>query len=109
MAQQKILTKAIERKLPATYSQEKKSPDEVRIYLKVFNPYGRGRWYATEYDPVTEVCFGYVTGMGTDELGYFSLAEMKACRVPPFGLPLERDAHWDDSTTLQQVMDGTVV
>ena len=103
---QKILTKAIEKKLPALYSQEAKPANETRIYLKLFNPYGVGRWYATEYDPASGLCFGYVTGLGHDELGSFSLDELKALRVPPFGLPIERDAHWDDKITLQQVMDG---
>ena len=38
------------------------------------------------------------------ELGYFSLDELESVRGR-FGLKIERDLHWDDTTTLKTVMD----
>lgn len=108
MAKAKMLTKEIEKKLPPLRSQEDKDPSEVRVYLKVFNPYGGGRWYVTEYDAAERLGFGYVTGLGDDELGYISLEELEGVRVGPFKLPLERDQWWDDKTTLADVMSGKV-
>ena len=50
-----------------------------------------------------------MTGLGDDELGYFSLTELEAVRLTPFRFPLERDAHWSDKTTLAEVMSGAAV
>lgn len=48
MAKHKLLTKDIEKKLPALRSQDGKSPAQVRVVAKFFNPCGAGTWYATE-------------------------------------------------------------
>jgi len=67
-------------------------PDPI-IVAKFFNPSGSGTWYATEYDPETKICFGYVTGLGYDEWGDFSIDELESVKCPPFGLPIERDLY----------------
>lgn len=60
------------------------------IITKFFDPMGSGTWYVSEYEPDTNICFGYVTGLGHNEWGYFSLAELEAIERP-FGLKIERD------------------
>lgn len=101
----KLLTQAILKKLPALYTNEDKPAAEVKIPVKFFNPMGAGTWYATEYDPEQRLAFGYaVIFAGEGELGYFSLNELEAVRLP-FGLKIERDLHWDPNTTLKAVMD----
>ena len=99
----KLLTKAILKKLPPMRSQEHTPSDQVRIPVKFFNPTGAGTWYATEYDPDTRMFFGYAH-ITDGELGYFSLDELEAFRGR-FGLGIERDAHWDSTTTLKTIMD----
>jgi hypothetical protein len=88
----KLITKAIEKALPPLYATEDVPLDEKIVHLKIFNPYGAGTWLIFEYNPETEIAFG-LCDVGTPELGYVSLAELKSVKVPPFGLPLERDAH----------------
>jgi hypothetical protein len=101
----KLLTPEIQAALPAPYSQESKAASEVTVPVKFFNPCGAATWYATEYDPEARVFFGYALLFpGEGELGYFSLDELEAVRLP-FGLKIERDLHWDTETTLQAVMD----
>ena len=56
------------------YSQEKNKDPLVSIRL--FNAYGNGAWYLTEYNPKTRIAFGYVTGLFVDEWGYTSISEM---------------------------------
>ena len=73
------------------YSQEKE--DDPLVVSKFFNPMGAGTWYLTEYNPEDHLAFGYVTGLGEDELGYISLDEMEGIRLPG-GLTLERDLYW---------------
>jgi len=73
------------------YSQEKE--DDPLVVSKFFNPVGAGTWYLTEYNPEDHLAFGYVTGLGEDELGYISLDEMEGIRLPG-GLTLERDLYW---------------
>ena len=58
-------------------------------------------WLLSELDPESNVAFGLCDlGFGTPELGYVSLDELKALKFPPFGLPIERDMHWEANKTL---------
>ena len=61
------------------------------IIAKFFNPCGSQTWYVISYDESSNCCFGYVTGMFEDELGYFSIDELESLQVPPFGMRIERD------------------
>ena len=65
------------------------------IVAKFFDPCGSATWYATEYDPETQECFGYVTGLACDEWGSFSIDELSSIKRP-FGLGIERDIHFDE-------------
>ncbi|GAA0308386.1 hypothetical protein GCM10009087_17990 [Sphingomonas oligophenolica] len=59
--------------------------------LKLFNPLGAATWLATELDSDGDTLFGLADlGFGYPELGYFSLSEIAALRLP-FGLGIERD------------------
>jgi len=82
----KLLTKEIERKLPKLYETENES--DPTAHVKFFTPDGNWTWYATEYDGEDRF-FGLVQGH-EDELGYFSLSELKRVRGL-LGLPVERD------------------
>lgn len=100
----KLLTKAIEKKLPALYTNEKKKADQVPVIVKFFNPTGAGTWYATEYSPEDRVFFGFAEIFpGEGELGYFSLDELSEFKGR-FGLGIERDLHWNSTTTLADVL-----
>jgi len=48
------------------------------VIAKFFNPFGSATWYATEYDPETNTCYGYVTGLIEDEWGDFSIDALEA-------------------------------
>ena len=85
----KLLTKEILNRIPASSEDS----DDPVIHVKFFTPDSSWTWYATEYDPETEIFFGLVDGLDR-ELGYFSLAELKSARGP-LGLPIERDMHFD--------------
>ena len=99
----KLLTKELEKALPALYSQE--SNADPMVISKFFTPDAGWTWYAIEGSPVDEdgfydtdkpkvdfVFFGLVSGVEV-ELGYFSLSELKSVRGK-FGLPVERDLHF---------------
>lgn len=51
------------------------------LCAKLFFPVGSGAWYITEYNPITFKAFGYVTGMGVDEWGYFSVSELFEVKI----------------------------
>jgi hypothetical protein len=97
----KLLTKAIEKKLPKLYANENKSPDQIKVPVKFFTPWSNWTWYATEYDPIERRFFGLVCGF-EKEFGYFSLDELMAVKGK-FGLKIERDLWFDPNTTLQDV------
>ncbi len=101
----KIFTKEILKKLPQLYANEEKSPEEIKVPLKLFNPSGVGTWYITEYNPETGIAFGWCD-LGYSELGYVDLNELLSIRFKPFGLKVERDLYWDSNTTLAEVMAG---
>jgi len=82
----KLITKEIEVKIPALYSNEGKTSAEVMVTAKFFFPYGLGTWYMTEYDPDTRTAFG-LCDIGFPELGYFNIDELKTNGI-------ERDMHF---------------
>ena len=91
----RLLTKQLEKRIARVGSQEQKK-DPV-IIAKFFNPIGSGTWYATEYDPVDKMFFGYVSIFGNwnDEWGYFSLSELESF-TGRLGLGIERDLYWTE-------------
>ena len=89
----KLMTKAIEKKMPALYATEGISEPNKRAFVKYFNPVGSATWYGVEYDPDERIFFGYVDYI-EKEWGYFSLDELEALRLP-FGLRIERDLHFE--------------
>lgn len=90
----KLITKQLEKRF-AQLGNQSESKDPI-IVAKLFNPSGSVTWYITEYDPNTNIAFGYVTGLYQNEWGYFSLTELASIKCPPFGLPLERDRCFDE-------------
>ena len=104
----KLLTKALEKKLPELYATEGTPVEEKKAVVKFFDPTGRGTWYGCEYDK-EDTFFGYwVSPLGSDcdEWGYFSLAELKSVRGK-MGLGIERDLHWDSNTPMGKVLGTT--
>ncbi len=91
----KMMTKEVEKALPALYSQEEVS-DPVCV-LKYFTPWTNWTWYFTEGNKENEDWrfFGkVVSSMCPDgELGYTMLSEMTAVNGPG-GLKIERDMYW---------------
>jgi len=85
----KLLTKAIEKKLPKLYSQEnEKNP---KIIVKFFHPMSSYTWYAYEGERQENgdwLFFGLVDGH-EKELGYFTLEQLEEIKV--MGLGVERD------------------
>ena len=67
--------------IPALYTNDNYNyNDGVLAPAKLFSPYTGWRWYITEGDPETGLCFGLVEGFET-ELGYFDLTDL-ASRYP---------------------------
>ncbi len=89
----KLLTKDLERQLPALYATENVLEEDKIAVVKFFSPIGSATWYGVEYNPEERVFFGYVIGLGEDEWGYFSLTELEGVRLR-WGLKIERDKFW---------------
>ncbi len=99
----KLLTKAIEAKLPALYTNEDKPKEETPIIVKFFDPTGRYTFYVTEGEKREDgdwLFFGYVESAITpdfDELGYTTLSELESVKGK-LGLGIERDLHYEGHT-----------
>ena len=106
---QKLLTKEVLKKLPPLYSNDGKKPEDVKIIVKFFNPYGVGTWYITEYDPDEKLFFG-VADLGMQEnreLGYISQKELFGLKR--FGRTMvERDMYFGFKHTLKEVLNREV-
>ncbi len=70
---------------------EQKDVIDPIIVATFFNPSGPEIWYAISYNEDKNVCYGYVSGFGCDEPGYFSIDELEALVIPPFGIRIARD------------------
>jgi len=90
----KLLTEELRRQLPPLGSQDGKGGKAVAL-AKLFTPSSSWTWFIVEGDG-EDICFGLVDGH-EKELGYFSLKELESVRGP-FGLPIERDIHWQPKT-----------
>ena len=90
----KLLTKAIEKKLPEPLSTDGQG-DAAIAQVKFFCPWNQWTWYAMEFDG-KDTFFGYVKGF-ENELGYFNLNELKDIEGP-WGLKIERDLYFKPQT-----------
>ncbi|MFA5759645.1 MAG: DUF2958 domain-containing protein [Clostridia bacterium] len=88
----KLLTKAIEKIIPALLSQDGKG-ENTMAYVKFF--LGSFTWYATEYSPEEKLFFGKTfSHMSPEgELGYFSLDELSQVKNR-YGCGVERDLYF---------------
>ena len=60
------------------------------VVARYFYPAWAATWYATEYDPDSEIFYGFATGLGFPEWGSFSLREWIDFEGT-LGLKIERD------------------
>ena len=98
----KLFTKGIDKKLFAQFPKGG-SLEGQKVIAKVFNPYGRGRWYIMNSDPDEP---NYLWGIvqlfeGEPEVGSFSREELENIRVGAFKLPLERDLYFDEMDAME--------
>jgi hypothetical protein len=78
---------------------------DFKPVVKLFTPDAQCTWLLTELDPDHELAFGLCDlGMGEPELGYVSLTELRTVRGE-FGLPVERDEHFEADKTLSAYAD----
>jgi len=104
-----LLTKENRQALAAMRTTDGLDPRQTKVPVKFFTPDSNWTWYAWEVEDVAAMdgqpdtlFFGLVCGF-EKELGYFSLGELRSARGP-LGLPIERDAHWDASKTVFDVL-----
>lgn len=105
----KLMTKEIEKKLPALYANEDKKPEDIKVVVKFFHPFSNWSWYATEGDKQENgdwLFFGWVDG-DFPELGYFTLSQLKEVKV--MGLGMERDKYYGYGHTLAEVIEESRV
>jgi hypothetical protein len=93
----KLFTKSIDNKLFAQFPKGG-SLEGQKVIAKIFNPYGRGRWYVMNSDPDDpDYLWGIVELFeGEPEVGGFSRSELENLKVGKFRLPLERDLYFDE-------------
>ena len=91
-----LLTKAITGKLPVHGSTDGQG-EEAIAQVKLFTPWTGWTWYGIEYDPEREEMYGLTVSPSEQELGTFSLAELRAIKGP-FFLKIERDIYFTPKT-----------
>lgn len=89
----KLLTQELRNRLPAMHAQEHVA-DPI-VHAKFFGGTS-ATWFVLEFCPIEEQFFGFACLGDTElaELGHFGLRELEELRIPPFGLPVERDLYW---------------
>ena len=94
----KLMTKELGETIPAIRSTANaEDNDAVLARAKLFCPYNGWRWYITEWDVETGLCFGLVEGFET-EVGYFELTELAEATVFGSVPAVERDLYWKPTT-----------
>ena len=94
----KLMTKELGDTIPAIGANEDAADyDAVLAPAKLFSPYTGWRWYITEWEAETGLCFGLVEGFEV-ELGYFELTELSEVTVFGSVPAVERDLYWEPQT-----------
>jgi len=97
----KLFTKDINQKLFAQY-RIGSNLNNQKVVAKIFNPYGKGRWYLLNSDPNDPDYLWAIVKMGDEvEIGSVSRRELESIRIKPFGLPLERDMYFNDRNAME--------
>lgn len=90
----KLFSKEVDKKLFRQYPMGS-DLDKQYVVTKIFNPYGRGRWYLINSDPDDPDYIWAIVQMGDIvEVGSVSRRELESIRIKPFNLPLERDLYF---------------
>ena len=91
---QKLIKKAIERKLEKTPLYSTDGKKNAKSICKFFNPCGMGTWYVFEGNklPNGDWEFFGIAELYEKELGYFLLSDLTNLKLP-FGLKIERDIY----------------
>lgn len=98
----KLLTKPIIRKLKLNWD---KDYEHCRPVAKLFGG-GACTWLVMAMDEDDDTLLALCDlGMGSPELGYVSLKDLQSLKFPPFGLPVERDIHWEASQSMKKYCD----
>jgi hypothetical protein len=101
----RLFTKDIDKKLFAQYQKGSDLSTQM-VVAKIFNPYGRGRWYLLNSDERDPDYIWAIVQMGDIvEIGSLSRTELESVRVKPFNLPLERDLHFT-MVNAKELFDG---
>ena len=101
-----LMTKELGDAIPALYANEDAPDyDAVLAPAKLFSPYSGWRWYITEWDRESGLCFGLVEGFET-EIGYFDLTELSEVTVFGRVPAVERDLYWQP-TTIGEIRRGS--
>ncbi|QOY50920.1 DUF2958 domain-containing protein [Candidatus Sulfurimonas baltica] len=87
-----LMTKELEKIIPAMYSSENTKLENKIVYAKFFTPDANWTWWVLEYDEEDRILFCMVHGL-EKELGNVSLDELESVRGP-LGLKIERDLHF---------------
>jgi hypothetical protein len=90
----KLFTKTIDTQLFKQYPYGS-DLEKQKVVAKIFNPYGRGRWYILNSDPNDPDYLWAIVEMGDEiEIGSVSREDLETIVVPPFRLNLERDLYF---------------
>ena len=90
-----LFTKDTEKKLKKQFSKGFKIKD-LDVVAKIFNPYGLGTWYLLSQNPQNEDELFAIVDWFELEIGFVSKEEISSIKVPPFGLPLEKDKYFQN-------------
>ena len=101
----KIITKAIENAFKKQGCTANKSTKDIKVVMKMFG--GSFTFYL--YEKIDDDIYMAFCNLGDPQMaecGTVSMSELMSIRLKPFGLPLERDMHFDPlSISLQDVID----
>lgn len=89
----KLFTKEINNKLFKQFPLGNDLEKQV-VVAKIFNPYGRGKWYLINSDPSDPDYIWAIVDNYEVEIGSVSRRDLENLRITAFGWPLERDIYF---------------
>ena len=102
----KLFTKEIDKKLFAQYSKGSDLSKQM-VVAKIFNPYGRGRWYLINSDEDDPDYLWAIVDLFEVEVGSVSRKELESIKIKPFNFGLERDLSFTPRNA-EEVLKGVM-
>lgn len=97
----KLITKALERKIPLDGDTDHIHPSNKKAIIRYYREDNNWNWYVVEYDPDTQTFYGLIDTVNK-RWGIFALRDFQELNKKKPST-VKRDSNWDMETLIKEI------